>query len=289
MNTDIRSSQFWLDQWRANITGDTKVINVSYKNPAFWDSMSLRYDEHFGDEERRALNTLVDSFVREDIFSSGMDVLDIGCGTGRLAIALAEQGGRITALDSSPGMLERLTENLPTALSDSVDTVQAAWDEIDLDERGWRQRFDLVIASMTPAITGPDALLKMQSAGRRGWYYKAWATRDSGDVRARVWERLKNAPMRDQYAPVFYVFNYLAASGYYPHVYFNEIIHERESTVEQAIQSNYEYFSALEDMSEEQLRGIIGDIVNGLVNDGRITEMMRGTTGTIMWKKRGIQ
>ncbi len=250
--------------------------------------MSERYDERFGDNERRTLNILVDTFEREGLFAPGMDILDIGCGTGRLAIALAERGGRVTALDNSPKMLARLTENLPTALTDQVEMVEAAWETIDLDARGWRGRFDLVTASMTPAITGPDAFLKMLSAGYKGWYYKAWATRDTGDVRAGVWEQLKNGPVRDRCAPVFYVFNYLVAAGFYPHVYFDEISHERESSIEQAIESNHTYFSTIEKISGEELDRIISEVVHDLAHDDKITEMIHGIAGTIMWKKRDV-
>ena len=289
MDNDIHSSQFWLDQWRASITGDTSVIGVSFANPSFWDSMAMRYDEGFDDNKRRALNALMDTFEQEGIFSPGMDILDIGCGTGRLAIALAERGGKVTALDSSPQMLVRFAENLPSSLADRVEMVESAWETIDLDARGWRERFDLVTASMTPAITGPDAFLTMLSAGHRGWYYKAWATRDTGDVRAGVWERLKNGPVRDRYAPLFYIFNYLAASGYYPHMFFNEIVHERESTVEQAIRSACAYFSTIKDIPGEELDHIINKVVHDMAYNGIITEKMRGNTGTIMWKKQDVK
>ncbi|MGE0481035.1 MAG: class I SAM-dependent methyltransferase [Phycisphaerae bacterium] len=36
-----------------------------------------------------------------------LDVVDVGCGTGRWALRLAEQGARVTGLDFSEGMLER--------------------------------------------------------------------------------------------------------------------------------------------------------------------------------------
>jgi malonyl-CoA O-methyltransferase len=41
---------------------------------------------------------------------AGLDVLDLGCGTGRHAIRLARQGARVVALDVSPGMLARARE-----------------------------------------------------------------------------------------------------------------------------------------------------------------------------------
>src|SRR4051794_14314535 len=37
----------------------------------------------------------------------GLDVADIGCGTGRHALKLAELGARVTAVDFSAGMLEQ--------------------------------------------------------------------------------------------------------------------------------------------------------------------------------------
>jgi malonyl-CoA O-methyltransferase len=37
----------------------------------------------------------------------GLALLDVGCGTGRHALRLAARGARVTALDFSPGMLER--------------------------------------------------------------------------------------------------------------------------------------------------------------------------------------
>jgi 2-polyprenyl-3-methyl-5-hydroxy-6-metoxy-1,4-benzoquinol methylase len=48
--------------------------------------------------------TLVDQLLGE---VRGLDVLDLGCGTGRHAISMASRGARVTAVDFSEGMLER--------------------------------------------------------------------------------------------------------------------------------------------------------------------------------------
>jgi 2-polyprenyl-3-methyl-5-hydroxy-6-metoxy-1,4-benzoquinol methylase len=50
---------------------------------------------------------------------AGGRVLDLACGTGRIAIPLAEAGLEVTAVDSSPGMLERFRAKL-SSLPESV-------------------------------------------------------------------------------------------------------------------------------------------------------------------------
>ena len=43
---------------------------------------------------------------------AGAEVLDLGCGTGALAVQLARQGARVTAIDISAGMLEQAAERV---------------------------------------------------------------------------------------------------------------------------------------------------------------------------------
>jgi len=55
--------------------------------------------------------------------TAGGPVLDLACGTGRIAIALAKAGLEVTAMDSSPGMLAGLRKklaNLPTPVESRI-------------------------------------------------------------------------------------------------------------------------------------------------------------------------
>jgi SAM-dependent methyltransferase len=72
-------------------------------------------------------------------------VLDLGCGTGRLAHGLVALGHTVTAIDASPEML---------ALVHDCETVEADVYALDL-----RRRFDAVVASSHLVNDWPEALL----------------------------------------------------------------------------------------------------------------------------------
>ncbi len=68
-----------------------------------------------------------------------MEVLDLGCGHGRIANRLAERGCRVTGLDVSPTFLERARADA-AALGVTVDYVHG-----DMLELAWTRRFDRVV------------------------------------------------------------------------------------------------------------------------------------------------
>ncbi|MFD8914533.1 class I SAM-dependent methyltransferase [Streptomyces sp. NPDC059575] len=72
-----------------------------------WDVMAASFDEE-PDHGLRApeVRAAWDARLRGWLPIPPADVLDLGCGTGSLALLAAEQGHRVTAVDSSPAMVE---------------------------------------------------------------------------------------------------------------------------------------------------------------------------------------
>ena len=85
------------------------------------------------------------TFYRELAKRRGGPILDLGAGSGRVAIALARDGHEVVAVDRSPGMLARLRERvaaLPTAVAARVEVVAG-----DLCTFAVKGKFPLVIAA----------------------------------------------------------------------------------------------------------------------------------------------
>ncbi len=87
------------------------------------------------------------SYVKEDIpfyveeaERSGGPVLELGCGTGRVAIPIALRGANIVGLDSSPAMLKRAQQKAELAGAKNLKLVQADMLDFKLPER-----FSLII------------------------------------------------------------------------------------------------------------------------------------------------
>ena len=74
------------------------------------------------------------------------EVLDCGCGTGRLSCLLAPFVRRVTAVDESPGLVAELRRDLAAGRVKNVRAFQA--DLVDLPRQLAGREFDLVVAAM---------------------------------------------------------------------------------------------------------------------------------------------
>jgi SAM-dependent methyltransferase len=79
------------------------------------------------------------------------DVLDLGCGTGRVSLDLAAQGHRVTGLDINPRFAEELRQR---AASQNVAAGAVVGDARELD---LGRRFDLVLAALQFLQLLPDS------------------------------------------------------------------------------------------------------------------------------------
>lgn len=76
-----------------------------------WDVSSQKYDTHDG----HGIKTLAErdawkKAIEKALPGNGLDILDVGCGTGELSLVLSEMGHKVEGVDLSEKMLARARE-----------------------------------------------------------------------------------------------------------------------------------------------------------------------------------
>lgn len=107
-----------------------------------FDKAALTWDEK---PERLQLAAAVAAGIAAVVPLHGdLRALEYGCGTGLVGLLLAARVGHLTAVDTSPGMLDELRKKCRDAGVENVTPVLLAPGRTDLPEGG----FDLLFASM---------------------------------------------------------------------------------------------------------------------------------------------
>ena len=93
----------------------------------------------------------------------GKSILDVGCGSGMYTIRLAQEAASVTAVDISDEMLRILMQDAAAQGLANIRPVLSDWEHFALEER-----FQIVFASMTPALSDDAAREKLHFFCRQG-------------------------------------------------------------------------------------------------------------------------
>jgi ubiquinone/menaquinone biosynthesis C-methylase UbiE len=119
--------------------------NEKHSSPALYDSFIADYYDESPIVSGRTVDV---AFYRDAAREIGDPILELGCGTGRITMALAQMGKRVTGLDISEKMLERAAKKraaLYTEERERVHLVQGDMAQFDLGEK-----FKLILMPFRP-------------------------------------------------------------------------------------------------------------------------------------------
>ena len=107
-------------------------------------------------------------------------VLDVGAGTGRLAIPIAKNVKKVTAIEPSESMLACLDNNMKTEGVTNIACINKMWDDIEIGVD--IEPHDVVIASHSFEMLGDiqEALKKIDSAAKKSAYIFTFVENERG-------------------------------------------------------------------------------------------------------------
>ncbi len=131
------------------------------KSPEKWDSRA-------GSMANKALRSpYSDAFVARMDLRGATSLLDIGCGPGTIALAVADQLERVVGLDYSQAMLDVMQANASREGLTNVQTIHRAWED-DWDDV---PECDIVVASRSTTVEDIGAALaKLHAKARKRVY-----------------------------------------------------------------------------------------------------------------------
>jgi SAM-dependent methyltransferase len=206
----------WNEVWKERMMNSIES-NRGRDCVGYWSNSgeAVNYRKMIGEMEEKPLAIFKESMK----LSPNLRVLDIGAGTGRLAIPFAKISSQVTAVEPATQMLEILLEGIRRCEINNIDCVQKRWEDVDL-ETDLQAPYDLVLASFSLGF--PDireALQKMIAASSKYiclmWFAgdTSWDT-DFGKIMSALYGKSdhKSMPKSDV------LFNVLYQMGIYPNV-----------------------------------------------------------------------
>ncbi len=284
---DIFTPEFWDKKWQE--IRDKNSSDKKQKEPPgdYWNTRAEGFAlTTIKSDSRQKRTREVFSYLEQfGIIQSGMTVLDIGSGPGSFAIPLAQRGAHVVALDPASRMLEILQENLPPPLAGSVECIEAMWEDYDVEKPGWKNKFDLVFASMSPGVNNLETLKKMMFCSKRWCYMSGMSGSREYSLYNRVFKQLTGEPYINHFNDIIIPFNMLYTLGHNPSMNLFSSPFQITQRIEDF---RMEIYEILDDrgLLSEKARLIVEEVINNWSNQGSLKQDVSSRLGLIVWQLR---
>jgi len=248
-----------------------------------WNKRSVSYARNMEKDRRQKKTDEILAFLDECGFDpEGSRVLDIGCGPGTLSLALAKLGAEVTALDISSGMLDRLKDSVKQE-SLPIDILECSWWTADIDELGFRNEFDLVIASMTPGIKDVENFDRMMACSKNLCYYSNFLRREEDKAYREIRTSILGERSENNMNGVIFPFMYLYLSGYQPSVRINHSVFKEKTSWQEAADRAIDFIGRDRDFDDVTKERIMDYYQNASL-DGVYCSESDVYTGMMVWE-----
>ena len=260
----------WNELWKVMRSSSPWRKTLDEPAGSFWDNKAKQFNESMMQNRGR-----VEKQIAKIELAPEYTVLDVGAGTGRLAIPIAKQAKSVTAIDPSKGMLACLHENMEKEDTTNIACINKRWEDIELGVD--IEPHDVVIASHSLAMLDmQEALAKINAAAKKSVYLFTFAGRwmDGGLCEEICGEK------RSSWSDYIYLCNILHDMGIYANVEIRDSEYEQHyASLDEAVikfKEMYDLPSEKEGILKEHLSKILID------DDGSLC-LKRNSKSAMVW------
>jgi SAM-dependent methyltransferase len=279
---------FWETHWR-EIVASTPTRRRERVAPSArlkrWNAMAADFAERTGRREQgKQRREIIAGLIADGILRPGYRVLDIGAGPGNWALLLAQTADHVTALEPAKAMADILRERIDDAGIANIIVDRRTWQDIDLAQEQWEGAFDLVFASMTPGIDGPDNLKKMMAASRGACYLSKFSGGNGGPQRyGELWQAVFGEPHDLRSGDIIYPFNLVYALGHRPSLQFHTWQRETRLPRDEAIEECTTYLEGYTELNDT-IHEAVAAFVDARCTDGVFHQQHEACQGIMAWR-----
>lgn len=284
MNSMIQTanSEIWLECW--NSSPDESDLITDEIQADRWNKRAAHFSKDEDEDRKKKKTEEFLEFLHQAEFSpKGASVLDIGCGPGSLAIPLARAGATVTALDISHQMLQRLKEQANQE-NLAIHPIECSWWSADIDSLGYRNKFDLVIASMTPGIKDADTFSRMMACSKKYCYYSNFIQKDPEKIPYELLvKELGEIPEQVSLSSgLLFPFMYLYTLGIHPHIKIYRKSIPCEMSWSDAADKAIDYLEIRRNVTNDEKEKIMRYYQNSSLN-GMVHSKSQIYSGMMVW------
>ncbi len=246
-----------------------------------WDSMAQQFAEF--EMPTKENSFLIKMIAEKNLISKEGSILDVGCGAGKYSFALSDACHQVTGLDLSPKMIEKANEKKTELGKENIEFYVNDWHASDLESMGYKGKFDLVIANMTPAVRNAQTFLKLNEASK-GHCVLTKPIKRKDPVSDAIREMLGIADKKESAdIEVLYALELLWLQGMLPEMHYEEQLWEMKKPIEAAYKlyaNRMKSYRALTPEEETKIR----EYLIAIAEDGLVAENVETTIVTICWR-----
>jgi len=171
----------------------------------------------------------------------------------------------------------------------NIKVLHRLWEELDVEQEEMTGKYDLVLASMTTAVSDLETLKKMNQASANNCCLAFWAEKGSNRVQEELWRLIFNEKAPDYgMASVIYPFNLLYSLGYFPKIEFIDTEWSHQESPKEAVESLCHMFWLYTDITP-RVKKIIEKYVDEKTRNGLFVRKTVARIGVVTWKKEQLQ